>query len=166
MRDTESLKTCWWLKYFIGGQKKKCTPEAPTGSDTASPFHCLPNSPCKHQAYGTYWTFCPPSLFFANGQILTGEWMWVWSAILPRNFSIYRFISKVSVPDYIIVRKLNKCTKWDHYQFQAGEQEIWEWGRDRRIINSIKCEIHKDSKGGFCLYCSPAPSHWEIQPSQ
>lgn len=138
---------------------KKVTSQPTKGSDTALPFHCLPNCHCKYPAYGIYLSFSP-SLFFANGQILIGEQMWVWSAMLPRNFPIHRFIYKVSLPDYIIVRKLNKCRKWDNNQFH-----FWKWGRDRRI-NSIKCEIHKDNKVGLCFYCSPAPSHWEIHPSQ
>lgn len=78
--------------------------------------------------------------------------MWVWSAMLPRIFSIHRFLYKVSLSDCIIVRKLNKCRKWDNNEFQPGEQEFWEWGRHRRIISSIKYEIHKDNKGGLCLY--------------
>lgn len=106
----ESWGALWWLRYSIGRQKKD-TPSSPIGSDTALPFHWLTNRHWKHQAYGIYWSLSLPPPFSANGQILIGVQMWVWSATLPRKFPIHWFIKSVSLTLLLLESRVN--AEWE-----------------------------------------------------
>lgn len=97
MRDRGSSESILMAKILHWEVKKGHPPPSSTGSDTALPFHCLPNRHCKHQGYSIYWSLSLPSLSCANGQILIGVQMWVCSAALPRKFPLCWLIKSVSL---------------------------------------------------------------------
>lgn len=107
MRDRGSSESTLMAKILHWEVKKRHPPPSSTGSDTALPFHCLPNRHCKHQGYSIYWSLSLPSLFCANGQTLIGVQMRVCSVALPRKFPLCRLIKSVSLTLLLLESRAN-----------------------------------------------------------